>query len=206
MLPINTAETIWQISKSDTDNYSDFLNPDNTIRKIRLVDYELGPIALSDNSQGNTFQPWKAWSVGDNVYLAPTNNLNAAELVYSHTDIQWLSVTFDLYSRPVVVIRTRTETKLYWHNTNTNLYETQTYHGLTTPIVFLDDKRNITLGYSDVLFCYLKDGNLYHRLSRDLFQVEYLLRNDLPKNILGIDNASMTAKNRVMFRLIAKSN
>ncbi|WP_444922937.1 hypothetical protein ACJJH9_12200 [Microbulbifer sp. DLAB2-AF] len=89
--------------------------------------------------------------------------------------------------------------KLYWYDSSQGAQITTDWPGIVTPKVSLDDARSTQSAVSDVIFAYLKNGNLYHRLQRDRYGNEYLLASDV--NSPGLIKIGMNWQFRFQFLL-----
>lgn len=183
---------------------SRYLYPDGIVFDNLVEDFEMGGIAIQDPSKGLQYQPWRGyWDSADNtVYLRP-NITGDPVALFTETDVIEFSFTFDQNMRYVTALfKTNGDCKFTWFNSVVGDYVTDTYTGLTAFKLSLDDKREeaVQSGVSDVLFTYIKDDNLYVRAQRDRYLIEYLLAEDLPKNLL-ISNFGMGNKYRMQWRL-----
>lgn len=141
------------------------------------MDYEDGGIAISDPSQGLRVQVWKGQLVGQTVVIE-AESTGETMTVYNGSRITELSFTFDQNMRPVVVVVDVNRTKLRFYDSFISDYTTEDFGNTwSNPRVFLDDKRQPLLAVSDVILAYIRAGNLYMRLQRDRYGVEYFLRD-----------------------------
>jgi hypothetical protein len=138
------------------------------------LDFEDGPIALNDPSQGLMIQEWTGVSTDTGVFLF-TATL-PPEYVLIANAIQEISFTFDQNGRPVVGYLQYGLMKLQWFDASAGMQVITTFtSGNISPKVFLDDKRTTQSGNSDILLGYIRNENLYYRQQRDRFLIEYLL-------------------------------
>lgn len=166
MIPGNTL--------SSTSVVGGFLPPRNAV-PVPLVDYDNGPVALSDTSAGLFARQWRgrylndADIVYDAVGVAPV-------VVYSAPNVTELSITFDQSGRPCFAFVDDAGAHMYWYNTLVGAFEVYTLpSGSVTPKVALDDKREFNLGNSDILLSYVNAGALCMRVQRDRFGTEHVL-------------------------------
>jgi hypothetical protein len=167
------------LSLSSINSPSDFLPPKDEITN-RLVAKEIGGVAISDPSQGFAVKIWTARWTGGQVTIeaddVPTINWIAAE------DVSDISLTFDQNMRPVVAwtntapVAGFTSGFMRWFDSVTNSYITTEYPGARDMRVSLDDKRPMGISESDIILTYIRNNNLYCRIQRDRYGVEYLLR------------------------------
>ena len=157
------------------------------------IDYEWGPIAISDPSKGSMYQIWRARMENDYVYLSAPN---VPEFVLLDLpNVTEISFTFDQNGRHIFVYVQDSIVKMHWYDTALGDYTTTTYEGdLVTPRITLDDKREMQRGISDVVLFYVKpvrnaqndiiDGALYMRMQRDRYLIEYQMATSLTGGIV----------------------
>lgn len=154
----------------------------------KKIDYEDGPIALQDPSQGLMYQRWVARLIGENVLLSARNTPEF--VLFTAPDMDEFSFTFDQNARQVVAYVQAGVAKLYWFDSAEGGYVTTTFGAnYLNPRVTLDDKRFLaTRGYqtNDVIFAYIRNKNLYYRQQRDRFTIERLLRANVPGGLIKI--------------------
>lgn len=170
------------------------------VTKIR--DYETGGIALNDPSEGHQVQVWSA-EVVYSTDIVLSAELVAETLVYAGTDISEISITFDQNMRLTYTFVEGGSAKLRWYDTTIPAFVV-TEFGSTyiSPRVSLDDKRLLQMGNNDIIFAYIREGNLYFRMQRDRFGVEYLLATDvLPAPDYYLAKIGMNTKNRFQFQI-----
>lgn len=179
---------------------SNFLYPDPA-QNTPLQAYSMGGIDLSDPSQGLVVQEWTLDVIGDTVdtaiYLSAPSH--PSSLLFSYPNITWARLAFDQNMKPVISMLAGGQACFYWWDptipgtTITNLPA-----GTLSPAVTLDDKNPLAnlAGTNDVVIAYTRTNNLYFRLQRDRYNVEYLwlyvgnlLSNAFVNNIgLGTNN------------------
>lgn len=138
------------------------------------TDYEDGPIGIADSSQGLYVQVWGGQAFDLGVFIE--SNATGRVDILSALNITTMSFTFDHNSRPVVVYTQYGNTHLRWYDTTIADFTTTTIGtGITSPKVFLDDKRPVFATSSDIILGYIKNDNLYFRQQRDRYEIEYLL-------------------------------
>lgn len=163
----------------------------------RYIDFETGAGALNDPTLGHFYQMWQARIADDKIYISADNTPEYVwRTVVGLTDV---SIAFDQNMRLYIAYRALEVTYLYWYNTLTGDHETWNLGtGYLTPKLTLDDKRTTQSGGSDIIFAYIKDGNLYHRIQRERFQTERLLATG---PFLGINKMGMDSGLRLQFLL-----
>ena len=157
------------------------------------IDYEWGPIAISDPSRGSMYQIWRARMENNFVYLSAPN---VPEFVLLDLpNVTEISFTFDQNGRHIFVYVQAGVVKMHWYDTALGDYTTTTYAGdLVTPRITLDDKREMQRGISDVVLFYVKpvrneqneiiEGALYMRMQRDRYLIEYPMATSLTGGIV----------------------
>lgn len=172
MLPDNTLSTAPVISP--------MLYPKN-LDIVGVESFDLGGIGLNDPSQGLQYQAWHAWSdIEDEtgtVFLGPIGQTVPYIQLPGVTQV---SITFDQNMNPFLAFVQNGVAKFRWWDTVTSSYQvTDLPVGSTFPRASLDDKRQFSLGSSDIILAYIRDSNLYYRQQRDRYENEYLLYPDL---------------------------
>lgn len=157
------------------------------------IDYEWGPIAISDPSRGSMYQIWRARMENNFVYLSAPNTPEFVLL--DLPNVTEISFTFDQNGRHIFVYVQADVVKMHWYDTALGDYTTTTYAGdMITPRIALDDKREMQRGISDVVLFYVKpvrneqneiiDGALYMRMQRDRYLIEYQMATSLTSGIV----------------------
>ena len=172
-----------------------FLAPDDRVRLNLLIDYELGGIALGDPSQGLQVQVWEC-RVAAGMIQVSVEGAGAWTDVISDTDITEVSLAFDQNMRPTVSFVAGGVAKLYWYDADISAFTTSVLVGATSPVVMMDDKREMEIGLNDILLFYIAEGRVMHRLQRDRFLIEYNLAA-LPAGSTRIQRAGMSVANRI---------
>lgn len=142
----------------------------------RLRDYEEGPIAEQDPSEGLMYQEWRAYIEDDNIILEADNL--APRVVYEgQGELTDISIAFSQNGDLHYAYVEDDVAKLFWYNTTTSQFEVMILPaGSRTPKITLDDKRLTQTTNSDIILSYIKaDHGLYYRQQRDRFQIERLL-------------------------------
>lgn len=157
------------------------------------IDYEWGPIAISDPSKGSMYQIWRARMENNYVYLSAPN---VPEFVLLDLpDVTEISFTFDQNGRHIFVYVQAGVTKMHWYDSSVSEYVTTVFSGdVITPRITLDDKRDMQRGISDVVLFYVKpirnaqgvqiEGDLYMRMQRDRYGIEYHMATQLTGGIV----------------------
>jgi hypothetical protein len=161
-----------------------FIPPDDRFRLLN-EDYEVGPIAVEDMSEGSRYQNWKLTFAGGTFTITPETT-GAPVTVLTGQTSQHCSFAFDKNGHVYLFWKDDADLcKFYWYDSaaedNVITDYPDAFHGM----VYLDDKREMQSGTSDVLLVYTKpDGltfNLVHRRQRDRFLTEFpLATNTFP--------------------------
>lgn len=197
MIPQNRAST--------TPVLSALLYPDDLGRETRLLDYEMGGVAVGDASQGLQVRTWRAWVDAGQVLLAPWPENAPVTALFAADGVSGLSLAFDQLMHPTVAYVQDGMTKLYWYDTLAAAQVTTSFPDAANPAVCLDDKRAVMVqqGITDVLFLYLRAGGLYYRQQRDRFNVERVLAPTLASNVSRVESVGMGVNGRLQVRLLA---
>lgn len=145
-----------------------------------LIDHEDGGVGLQDPSGGLFYQVWTArvLSDGSGVSLGAPNT---PEFVFIQgVDITHVSLAFDSNMQPVIAFVESGVSKLYWYDAQSGQDEVTDFPGVDSPRLTLDDKRESQSIARDVIFSYVRSGNLYYRQQRDRYGVERLLMEGVP--------------------------
>lgn len=190
MLPDNELST--------NPHIADFLGGRADPRWTAQHDYESGGIALNNPSEGLSVQVWEAWINGDNEIWIGAPSFTASKVI-DDANISEVSLTFDQNMNPCVAYVADGISKLWWLDSQTNQMTTTIFEGAITPRVSLDDKREIATrgGWNDIVFAYIKDGNLCVRNQRERYGVEHILQQDIASS--GITKIGMSVINRFQF-------
>lgn len=164
-----------------------------------IRDYETGGIALQDPSQGLLVQTWRARILNNNTDIVVDADSVAETTLISGTNITEVSLAFDSNMNPAVAYVEDGTAKLYWFDSTLPGQTTTEFPGIVTPRVSLDDKRPLQSAIRDVIFAYLRDGNLYYRQQRDRYLTEYLLQEDVGSP--GLIKIGMNRQLRFQFLL-----
>ena len=157
------------------------------------IDYEWGPIAISDPSKGSMYQIWRARMENNYVYLSAPN---VPEFVLLDLpDVTEISFTFDQNARHIFVYVQAGVVKMHWYDTAVGDYTTTTFSGdIITPRITLDDKREMQRGISDIVLFYVKpvrdvngvqvNGSLFMLTQRDRYLTELQMATDVTGGIV----------------------
>ena len=170
MLPNNVLST--------TVESAPFIYPRNTVRFSQAAgqaDVHYGGIAVGNATAGLSYQVWSAYSDGVNIWLTAPNT---APFIYlAGVDPTWVSLAFDQNARPFIGYTTANGNAFFnWFDTIANAFvttELPTGGGYERIFSALDDLRPGNIGGSDIILAYTRAGQLYMRVQRDRYGVEY---------------------------------
>lgn len=154
---------------------SDFLYPRSKEYKL-TESYERGGIELYNPKYGLQDYIWKAWIENDTVFIKRDDLDNAVEFL-KDKNISEIDLSFDQNMNPHIAYVADNIPKLYFYDTAQAVYVTMSFDNIKNPKISLDDKRDFSISQSNIVFAYMRDNNLYIRLQRDRFGVEYLLKS-----------------------------
>lgn len=147
------------------------------------IDYEWGPIAISDPSRGSMYQIWRARMENNYVYLSAPN---VPEFVLLDLPgVTEISFTFDQNARHIFVFVQNGISKMHWYDSTVGDYITTDWGDTwRNPRITLDDKREMQRGISDVVLFYARGSGLYMRMQRDRYGVEYLMATGITEGVV----------------------
>lgn len=157
-----------------------------------------GPAGVNDISLGLRHQVWEAKILSSSIYLsAPTV---APFVVYTALGLNFVQLAFDISAHPVVIFEQLGNVYLRWFNPATQVYEIKDFGtNIFDPQIAIDDPRPSQANLSDVIFSYIKNGDLYYRQIRDLFNTEYRLTTS--GDIIRHPRSGMTNNMRFQFEV-----
>lgn len=138
-----------------------------------ITDYETGGVAVNDPSEGLQYQIWRARILENNsIIVLDAENIPEFTIIQG-ANITEVSLTFDSNMNPAIAYVEDGLPKFYWFDTLAGMQVTTDYPGIVTPRVSLDDKRPMQSAIRDVIFTYIRDGQVYYRQQRDRYTIEY---------------------------------
>jgi hypothetical protein len=159
----------------------DWIPPEDRFRATLLTDYEGGPIAVTDTSQGLNYQPWSlSYQPGGIIRLTPETT-GVPYDVLTVPGCSQISFCFDQNGRPSVTYIIGANCFLYWYDSYLGSFTTDEFPGIFSAMLSMDDKRSKQNGTNDILWWYTKltgpaEYTLYHRRQRDRFQTEFTMK------------------------------
>ena len=166
-----------------------------------FIAYEWGGVALEDITQGLDSHLWKL-EYDTETFDVKLNRVDQdATVLFNREGIVRLGLAFDqnmhlTYCYEIVLTQ---EVELYFYNTAIAAQDTLTLTGITSPCITLDDKRVDASDTSDIIFAYIRDGNIYYRQQRDRFTIERVLGSVNPTEI--ITRIGMSQGGRLLIEL-----
>lgn len=177
-----------------------FLSPDDKVSSF-TTDWERGGIAVGDASQGLQVQNWKAWMLGQ-YFMLQADNQDEPVALFTYSGAVSMSFCFDQNMRPAVVfVVTNGHMHLRWFDTAINNYRIDDLGVGRNARLALDDKRSTQSSTSDMILGYVEGRSLCYRQQRDRFQIEYVVRSDLPTNAT-LRNIGMGKNWRFQFEVL----
>jgi hypothetical protein len=132
-----------------------------------------GGTALNDGAAGRLIQLWSIWYDGLSIHIKPSDNAIALSLTVPNV-IQ-VSLAFDPNMSPVICWEDNTgHANLYYYDTISAQFITLTISATSCNAV-VDDAAQYLSGFSDVIFSYTFENNLYYRRERDRYAIQYLI-------------------------------
>lgn len=144
--------------------------------------WQLGGIGLSDASQGLQVQDWYLQIV-NNSDAVISSATQAPLVLFSVTNLESVSLAFDQNMKAAVAYVSQGNAYLWWYDTTIPGYTIVNLPaGAGAPQATLDDKRNFAIqaGESDIIVSYINTNNLFFRMQRDRFLIEYSLYTNIP--------------------------
>jgi len=188
-------------SLSQVAIYYAWLGPDQPDPQP-LIDYDLGGIALNDNSAGLQYQIWEFTAVGKQVYVQAPNTTGPTLLFTTDDTISIVRGTFDQNMNPMVAYLKGSQWYFWWFDTVSHSMVTSLLPAdVTSCTVAFDDRRTLESNLSDVLIFYTRNENLYYIRQRDRYNTEYLLRASVHATLVRTD---MSAIYRMQFKMQAE--
>lgn len=163
----------------------DWLSPDD-LDRTWLEDWEQGPIAVSDTTEGLFYQAWKLeYNSGTGDFVITPQTTGPPVTVTNVANVTQCTFTFDQNANVTIAYTVGGEAKLYWFDTVLGQYDTRNFGSdMIFPSVALDDKRPRQANSSDMLLFYTEQQpdqtyTFFHRRQRDRFDDEIELKTGL---------------------------
>lgn len=162
--------------------------------------WEYGASGLNNITGGLLFQIWHCTLEidADNVgYVYVEAPSVAKTLLFSGIGITAVDIAFDQNMNPFVAYKQLGLWKYYWYDPIALSMIHTTLVGARDLRCCLDDHRAFNTSDSDILLCYINAANeLCVRYQRDRYAIEYILKPDIPENLVYV---GMNIENAVQF-------
>ena len=149
-------------------------------------DYELGGVAIQDPSQGYYVKIWRGRISHGGRYLLIGSEDTPDTMWYDSGGFGRLtevSLAFDQNMRPILAFVEAGVAKFQWYDTAIEQQVVTTLDSdVRNPRVSMDEKRADFGTTNDVILSYLRGQNLYVRVGRDRYTVEYLIQSGIPED------------------------
>ena len=147
----------------------DIIAPRDRAKVNATTSSDNGPIAIQNTSKGLMAKIWTASynSVTGSVTLQDGTNL------FTDVSLKELSLTFNQSGNPFVAFRSATRIKIWWYDPLLSTYTIKDVATGDQPFCYLDERRPEFSANSDVFLLYHRGGEIFYRLQRDRFDVEY---------------------------------
>ena len=147
----------------------DIIAPRDKAKVNPTTSSDNGPIAIQNTSKGLMAKIWTASynSVTGSVTLQDGTNL------FTDVNLKELSLTFNQTGNPFVAFRSATRIKIWWYDSLLSNYTIKDVAAGDQPFCYLDERRPEFSANSDVFLLYHRNGEIFYRLQRDRFDVEY---------------------------------
>lgn len=161
--------------------------------------FAIGGIELQNPIQGLNTTLWTVRVLANTqVFLSSENQPEI--LIKEGNSITHVSLTFDVNMNYYLAYIDSGVAKLDWYDQFNGVRQlTEFGTEVITPYVELDDRRPVMSSNSDVIFSYIRDGKLCHRIQRERFTIERIL-DDGPYR--AIAKSGMNIENRFQYVLI----
>lgn len=185
---------------SSSPQYSDWLY-DYPTAYDPLVAYEWGGVAIEDVSQGLGSHLWELTYDSDTGDVKRNRVGQLAQTVFNAANLVRLGLSFDQNMHPCYVWESGVDgyVNLIFYDVSVGAEATLQITGITSPCITLDDKRRDAADTSDIIFAYIRDGNIYYRQQRDRFTIERVLGSVNPTEI--ITRIGMSQGGRLLMEL-----
>ena len=147
----------------------DIIAPRDKAKVNPTTSSDNGPIAVQNTSKGLMAKIWTASynSVTGAVKLQDGTNL------FTDVNLKELSLTFNQTGNPFVAFRSTARIKIWRYDPLLSNYTIKDVTAGDQPFCYLDERRPEFSANSDVFLLYHRNGEIFYRLQRDRFDVEY---------------------------------
>lgn len=138
-----------------------------------------GPAEISESKGVNMSRYWLAYQDGEKVMVKSDDSAGGwTDPIYlfnEEREIIRLSISFDQQGKPIVLYEIKGDRlTLFWFNPVTLSNERKFITQGNVPLLCFDSPLDTGQPYSDVLAFYVRGGDVYMRVQRDRFEIEYL--------------------------------
>jgi len=145
------------------------------LASFEKVDYEEGPIAIADVTQGLQAQRWRMRLIDNEFFWLDAPSV-PEYIAYSAPGATEISFTFDQQGRLSIAYVQNGQPKLYWYDSAIPGFTVLNLPAdAITPKILLDDKRFTQSSTADIILQYIRGGQLRMRDQRGRFLTEYVL-------------------------------
>lgn len=137
-----------------------------------LTSVDLGPVALTDVTEGLMAYSWQAYYEGGTVYVKRLPDGSPTAL-FSRDNINHLSMTFDQQGRITIAFVDNGGVYLYWYDSLAEDWVITKFDDGTRCFISLDLRQRELSSMSDMLLVYQSENSAYLRQQRDRFSVRY---------------------------------
>lgn len=170
--------------------------PPNNLPYNPLSQIISGGIEVGDPSEGRNYQYWEVFYNSGEIKVKPVGG--SVEFTHSAPNATIVSGAFDQNMSAVVAwLDTSGTASIYYFGQSG--YTTLTVSNVTSLRLCVDDIREYYSANSDIFFAYTKSNNLYYRIQRENYAIEYLVGAAAD---VSIRRMGLTNKNRFQFELL----
>lgn len=170
---------------------ADFLPPDERSRASLIEDYEKGPVALNDTSEGIDYQVWAlAWQAGSGDFIVTPETVGTPVTVLNAANVSQCSLCFDQNGHINIAYVASGQAYLYWYDTVLGTWTTDALDASVISVMLtMDDKRPTQTSANDMILWYTRDMggsqyDLFTREQRDRFDTEYPMKANVNPYII----------------------
>ena len=162
------------------------------------IAYGQGGVGITDTSEGLRSDLWKLQYSSNQLHLGKDGDTLSPVLTVGAGVVK-VALAFDSNMRPVYAWQLNPlDCVLYYYDTILGDFTQVTFTDAYSPCLTLDDSRDESSSSRDVIFAYLKDGELCYRQQRDRFLTEYVLTETDKKHLIRV---GLSLGNRLQFML-----
>ena len=169
-----------------------YVSPDELHRAL-TTDYERGPVALNDSSEGVNYQKWTlTYDLGSGDFTVTPELVGAPVVgVINAANVTQCSFCFDQNGHVNIAYTVAyAQAYLYWYDSDLPAWTQDALDAdVVSPHLTLDDKRATQTSANDILLWYTRETapdkfDLFHRLQRERFATEHLMAESFEPYIL----------------------